>query len=121
MAVDILERLATEAIGLAADALEVEYKDGFEEVFVSIGQIGFCITRFESSSDAAVRLREACDRLSRQKHPRRISVDGLEYGLRCSTSDSFGEDAFQLTLRPSPRTQADGVAAARRPALRPEV
>ena len=49
MAVDI-ERLATEAIGLAANALEVEHKDGFEEVFASSGPLGFCIARFESSS-----------------------------------------------------------------------
>jgi hypothetical protein len=121
VAVDILERLATEAIGLAADALEVEYKDGFEEVFASSGPLGFCIARFKSSSQEAVRLREACDQLSRQKRPRRISVDGLEYALRCSTYDSFGEDAFQLTLRPRPRTQPGGVAASRRRALRPEV
>jgi hypothetical protein len=47
VAVDILERLATEAIGLAADALEVEYKDGFEEVFASSGPPGFCIARFK--------------------------------------------------------------------------
>jgi len=59
VAVDILERLATEAIGLAASALEVEYKDGFEEVLASSGPIGFCIEPFESSSQEAVRLRGA--------------------------------------------------------------
>jgi hypothetical protein len=121
VAVDILERLATEAIGLAADALEVEYKDGFEEVFASSGPPGFCIARFESSSQEAVRLREACDRLSRQKRPRRISVNGLEYALRCSTYDSFGEDAFQLTLRPRPEDATWWSRAFRRRALRPEV
>jgi hypothetical protein len=121
MAVDILERLATEAIGLAANALEVEHKDGFEEVFASSGPLGFCIARFESSSQEAVRLREACDQLSRQKRPRWISVDGLEYGLRCITFDSFGEEAFHLALRPSPRAQPDGASAARRHAPRPEV
>jgi hypothetical protein len=121
MADDILERLATEAIGLAAEALAVDYKDGFEEVFASSGLIGLCVARFESSSQEAVRLREVCDRLSRQKCPRRISVDGLEYGLRCTTYDSFGEDAFQLTLRPSARTQPGGASSARRCRPRPEV
>lgn len=114
MAVDILERLATEAIGLAADALEVEYKDGFEEVFASSGPLGVCIARFESSSQEAVRLRDACDRLSRQKRARRISVDGLEYGQRCTTYDSFGEDAFHLALQPSPRAQPGEASPARR-------
>jgi hypothetical protein len=121
VAVDILEGLATEAIGVAANTLEVEYKDGFEEVLAISGPIGFCIARFESSSQEAVRLREACDRLSRQKRPRRISVDGLEYGLRCSTYDSFGEAAFRLTLRPSAGTQAGGARVARRHARQPEV
>jgi len=119
--VDILERLATEAIGLAADALDVEYKDGFEEVFANNGPIGFCIARLESSRQEAVRLREACDRLSRQKRPRRISVAGLEYSLRCATFDSFGEEAFHLTLRPSPRTEPGGASAARRRPPRSEV
>jgi hypothetical protein len=121
VAVDILERLATEAIGLAADALEVEYKDGFEEVFASSGPLGFCIARFEGSCQDAVRLREACDRLSRQKRPQQISVDGREYGLRCTTYDSFGEDAFHLTLLPSARTPPGGASAARRRPPRPEV
>jgi hypothetical protein len=121
VAVDILERLATEAIGLAADALEVEYKDGFEEVFASSGPLGFCIARFGSSSQEAVRLCEACDRLSRQKRPRRVSVNGLEYDVRCTTYDSFGEEAFHLALRPSPSAHAGGASAARRYARRPEV
>jgi hypothetical protein len=117
----MLECFATQAIALAADAIEVEYKDGFEEVFASSGPIGFCIARFESSSQEAVRLRDACDRLSRQKRPRWISVDGLEYGVRRTTCDSFGEEAFHLALRPSPRAQPGGASAARRHARRPEV
>jgi hypothetical protein len=121
VAVDILERLATEAIGLAADALEVEYKDGFEEVFASSGPLGFCIARFDTSSREAVWLREACDRLSRPKLARRISVGGLEYGLRCTTYDSFREEAFHLALQPSPTAQPGGASPARRHAQRPEV
>lgn len=70
MAVDLLERLATQAIALAADVIGVEFKDGFKEVFASNRPTGFCIARFESSSQEAVRLRDACDRLSRQKRPR---------------------------------------------------
>jgi hypothetical protein len=120
VAIDLLECLATETIGLAADALEVEYKDGFEEVFANSGPIGFCIARYESSSQEAVRLREACDRLTRQKRPRRISVDGLQYDLRCTTYESFGEYAFQLTLRPSGRAPGGASAARPRPP-RPEV
>jgi hypothetical protein len=51
----------------------------------------------------------------------RCLLDRLEYGLRCSTYDSFGEDAFQLTLRPRARTQPGGASAAQRRPLRPEV
>ena len=50
---DLVERLATEAIRLGADLLEVEYKDGYEEVF-------------------AAALREELHRIARRK--RRIAV-----------------------------------------------
>ena len=37
----IVERLAIEAIGLGADVLEVEYKDGYERAFAAKAGMGF--------------------------------------------------------------------------------
>ena len=45
-----LERLVLEALGLGADALEVEYRDGHEEVVAMGGSIGAAIARFASGS-----------------------------------------------------------------------
>jgi hypothetical protein len=107
MSADILDRLTSEAIRLGADALEVEYKDRYEEVFAASGPLGFGIARFRSSSRDAARIREECYRLARQKRSRRISVDGRDYELRCVIYDSFGEDAFRLSLRPVPKRRSD--------------
>jgi hypothetical protein len=108
--VEILERLAAEAIRLRADALEVECKDGHQWVFAASGPLGFGIASFPSSSRDAKRLREECYHLAQQKRPPHISVEGHDYELRCAIFDSFGEDAFRLTLRPVPKTRFDAQA-----------
>jgi hypothetical protein len=112
--VDILERLAADAIRLGADALEVEYKDGYDWVFAASGPLGFGIASFRGSGRRATRLREECYRLAQQKRPRHISVEGRDYELRCAIFDSFGEDAFRLTLRPLPKTRSDAQAGSMR-------
>ncbi len=93
----IVERLATEAVRLGADLLEVEYKDGYEEVFIAKRGVGHGIARFRSSSPEAVKLREELHGIAKQK--RRITVGGSQYELRGSIYESFGEDAFRVELR----------------------
>jgi hypothetical protein len=115
--VDSLERLAAEAIRLGADALEVEYKDRHEWVFAASGPLGFGIASFPSASRDATRLREECYGLAQQKRPRHISVEGRDYELRCAIFDSFGEDAFRLTLRPVRKTRSDAQAGSTRPRI----
>ena len=93
----IVERLAMEAIRLGADLLEVEYKDGYEEVFATKAGVGHGIARFRSSSSEGVSLREDLHRIA--KRTRRIAVGGSQYELRGSVYESFGEDAFRMELR----------------------
>jgi hypothetical protein len=93
----IVERLAAEAIRFGADLLEVEYKDGYEEVFVSKGGVGHGIARFLSSGPKAVTLRKELHRIAKRK--RRIAVGGSQYELRGSVYESFGDDAFRVELR----------------------
>lgn len=93
----IVERLAREAIRLEADLLEVEYKDGYEEVFAAKGGVGYGIARFRSSSPEAITLREELYRIAKRKL--RITVHGVQYELRGSVYESFGEDAFRVQLR----------------------
>jgi len=93
----IVERLATQAIGLGADVLQVEYKDGHEQVFAAKGGVGAGIASFRSSSPEAVGLREELHGITKKK--RRIAVGGSQYELRSRVYDSFGEDAFRVELR----------------------
>jgi len=48
--VSILEKFAAEAIRLGAEQLEVEYKDGYEELSAIAGDFGFGIGRLRSTS-----------------------------------------------------------------------
>lgn len=93
----IVERLATQAIGLGADHLEVEYKDGHEQVFATKGGVGTGIASFRSSSPEAIKLREELHGIAKKK--RRIAVGGSQYELRGRVYESFGEDAFRVELR----------------------
>ncbi len=93
----IVECLAAEATRRGADLLDVEYKDGYEEVVAAKDGVGHGIARFRSSSPEAVTLREELHRIAKRKQ--RVTVDGSQYELRGSIYESFGEDAFRVQLR----------------------
>ena len=93
----IVERLASEAIRLGAKTLEIEYKDGHEEVFAVTGGVGYGIARLRSTSPEAASLRGELHGLARQS--RRIAIGDGNYELRCRESESFGEDAFNVEIR----------------------
>jgi len=95
--VSILEHFAAQAVRLEAELLEVEYKDGYEEILAARGAFGVGIGRLRSSSQDAANLREELHRCSRRK--RRIVVDGDTYELRGRSYDSFGEEAYRVRLR----------------------
>ena len=93
----LVERLGSEAICLGAEALVVEYKDGYEEVFAMKGGGGYGLARFRRSSPEAESLREELQGLTQRR--RRLTVGDSEYELRGCVDESFGEDAFHLELR----------------------
>jgi len=94
----ILEEIAFKTIRSGGQAVEVEYKDGYEEIFPLSGPSGVTVgTRLEGSSKEARSLR--ADLYGIVKKRRRITVGGAEYELRCRVYDSFGEDAFRLEWR----------------------
>ena len=55
--VSVLEQLAREALDLGADVLEVEYRDGHEEVVAYMGALGREIARLPSDTPQASALR----------------------------------------------------------------
>lgn len=94
--VSILEEFATEAIRLGADRLEVEYKDGYEEVSAIAGDFGFGIGTYRSTGQDATELRHELDQCTRRK--RQIVVGGDTYELRGRIYYSFGEEAYRVRL-----------------------
>jgi hypothetical protein len=91
----ILEEIASKAIRSGADAVLVEYKDGYEEIFPISGPVGTSIGfALKSSNKEAKSLR--ADLYGMTKKSKRITVDGRDYELRCKLYDSFGEHAFRL-------------------------
>ena len=92
----ILEELAAKAIRLGAEELEVEYKDGFEEILAIAGDFGFGIGRLRSTSQDAAALRRELYQCTRRT--RQIVVGGDKYRLRGRTYDSFGEEAYRVRL-----------------------
>jgi len=93
----ILERFAAKVIRLGVEELEVEYKDGYEEVFAVKGALGVGIASLRSSSPQAVSLRRELYSITKKK--RRLTIGDSEYELRARIFDSFGEDAFRVQLR----------------------
>jgi hypothetical protein len=90
----IVQEFAVEAIRCGADTIEVEYEEGYEEVYIRKDNIGFG-TRFKGSESDL--LRRELYGLAKKK--RRMVVDNVEYELRACIYDSFGEDAFQVQWR----------------------
>ena len=86
-----LEKLVAEAIHAGAEELDIEYKDGYDEVCVMRGPIGFGIARFRRSSSEGIALREELFGIARRS--RRLSIGGRAWDLRCRIRDSFARDA----------------------------
>lgn len=99
--------MVRDALQHGADALEIEYKDGREDVCALKGGIGFGIASIESSSDEARALREQLYAIG--KEGKIISVGGESYHVAVITYDSFGEDAFRVKIerRPNKAINAD--------------
>lgn len=94
----IIEQLASKAIRAGADALDIEYKNGHEEVFAMCGNIGHGIARLKSTGPEAESLRAELHAMVRRN--RRLALAGREYQLRCRVHKSFGEDAYRVEIVP---------------------
>jgi hypothetical protein len=93
----IVQEFAAEAIRCGADMIEVEYDEGYEEVYIRKDNLALGIDRIQASSSATAFLRKELYGLTKKK--RRIVVENGEYELRARIYDSFGEDAFRVQLR----------------------
>ena len=96
---DFLARLVATAVEYGADALDIEYKDGHEEVCAMKGNVGFGIASLDSSSEEAQALREHLGAIGRKG--KTITAAGVSYRLKVRTHDSFGEEAFRVSIEKS--------------------
>ena len=80
---------------MGAYEIEIEYKDGYEEITLIKNEVGIGLDRLDSDSEEAQSLR---DQLYSLEGNRRgiIKIDGTEYQLRVTIYQSFGEDVFRL-------------------------
>lgn len=92
-----LSDLLLKAFEMGASGLEIEYKDGYEEINAMSDNMGFGIGRLESSSEEATLLREELYMILSKKK-KTFTIAGKKYVVRVKTFDSFGEDAFYVSI-----------------------
>ncbi len=92
-----LEKCVSKAIKMGVNELEIEYKDGCEEVFAMKHGMGVGIASLKSGSEEAALLRNELYEISERKE-KRIRVGSTEYKLKVKIFNSFGEDAFRVTI-----------------------
>jgi hypothetical protein len=97
----LLEGLCGHALSLGAQSIEVEYKDSREWVFANKGGIGIGIANYASSSADAKELRG--NLYAAAKKPVRTVIGGQVYILKVRVFDSFGEDAFAVSIDLAPK------------------
>jgi hypothetical protein len=95
----ILLELVEKAIEAGASEMEIEYKDGREQVFAVAQGIGIGIASLDSKSGEARLLRQELYGMAKKR--KMIRLPGVEYVLRVQVFDSFGEDAFHIIIKTS--------------------
>ena len=97
----LLEGLCGHALSLGAQSIEVEYKDSRQLVFANKGGISIGIANYTSSSADAKELRG--NLYASAKKPVRTVIGGKVYILKVRVFESFGEDAFAVSIDLAPK------------------
>jgi hypothetical protein len=97
----LLEGLCGHALSLGAQSIEVNYKGGREWVFANKAGMGIGIANYKSSSADGKELRG--NLYAAAKKPVRSVIGGQVYILKVTVFDSFGEDAFAVSINLAPK------------------
>jgi DNA-binding MarR family transcriptional regulator len=97
----LLEGLSGHARSLGAQSITVEYKDRREWVFANLGATSIGIANYASSGAEAKELRR--DLYAAAKKLVRTVIGGQVCILRVRVFESFGEDAFEVTIDAAPK------------------
>jgi len=102
--VTLLEKLSAHILSIGAQSMVVEYKDYKEWVFAIYadhGGAGIGVANFASAGSHAKELRE--NLYAAAKKPVRTVIEGQVYILSVGIYDSFGEDAFEVSIDKAPK------------------
>jgi len=91
-----LAELLTKVIELRGDALEVDYRHGYEQITAMKANLGFGIGDIKSDSPEGLALRD--ELWSLRNRTKRIEFQGKVYIVRVTSFDSFGETAYRVTI-----------------------
>lgn len=103
----LLEGLCSHALSFGAESIEVDYKDQREFVFARKGDMAIRIANYASASADAKELRG--NLYAAGKKPVRTVIDGKVYILKVRVFESFGEDAFEVSMIPAPKLEPSAV------------
>jgi hypothetical protein len=96
----LLEGLCGHALSFSATRLDIEREDGREWVFMVKDGAGISIANYDTSSADARELRK--NLYEAKKKPLRTAIEGKVWMLKSRVYDSFGADAFEVTMEPAP-------------------
>ena len=91
-----LELLIAKAIEFNANGIEIEYKDGMEEVCIMKGSMGFGIARIDSSSEEALALLQRIHKIKNKGTI--VNINGKSYKISVKIFNSFGEKAYRIKI-----------------------
>jgi hypothetical protein len=97
----LLEELCGHARSFGAQSIEVEHKDGRDWVYAYKDGTGIRIFNCTSSSSDGKELRG--NLYAAAKKPVRTVTGGQVFILKVRVSESFGEDAFAVSIDPAPK------------------
>jgi hypothetical protein len=97
----LLEGLCGHALSLGAQSIEVEYKDGRGWVFAYKAGVGIGIFNYTRSSSDGKEL--GGNLYAAAKKPVRTVIGGQVYILKVRVYESFGEDAFAVSIDLAPK------------------
>jgi len=98
---DVLAGLVAQAVAYGANSLEIECKDGHEEVCAMKGSVGFGIASFPSASEEARDLRGRLHSMGRKG--KTIRTPAGDFRVTVSSYESFGETAYRVLTQARPR------------------
>lgn len=92
-----LRGLLEQSLRLGAEAIEIEFDDGYEIVWAVVGSLGVGLASLPSRSPGARALRAELSRISGRLTPARAA--GIDLEPRTTAVESFGECTFRVQMR----------------------